>query len=46
LGKIFEIDVENPLHRKKIFEIDQADRIFEKTSPFQNPGNTHGIGHL
>jgi hypothetical protein len=39
LGKIFEIDCENPLH-KKIFEIDHENPGFlRKLPPFQSPGD-------
>jgi hypothetical protein len=36
LGKIFEIDRENPLHRKKFFEIDRESLgLLRKRPPFK-----------
>jgi hypothetical protein len=42
MGKIFEIDRENLLHRK-IFEIDHENPGYlRKRPPFQNPGTATG----
>jgi hypothetical protein len=38
LGKIFEIDRENPLHKKIDHEYPG---VLRKPAPFQNPGYTH-----
>jgi hypothetical protein len=46
LGKIFEIDHENQLHRRKKFELDLEKPGFRgKRSPFQNPGDAPGMGY-
>jgi hypothetical protein len=37
LGKIFEIDHENPLHRKNSC----CENPGKQLTPFQNPSNTH-----
>jgi hypothetical protein len=40
LGKIFEIDRENPLHRKKSLKLPWKSRIFEKQNHGEAPKKT------
>jgi hypothetical protein len=44
LGKIFEIDRENPQHRKKLWNWPVKIRDFWEKAPLQNPGDVHDRG--